>query len=151
MTSVGRTIIALPLGIIVVASILLLAAPSVFARVDGSSVRSATLLLCEGSQNGSMTLQEAIWCVRSQGNVDRILQAETRVESGRAVHYIKVLTTNQKIRTYKIPGRTGGPDTPLFGVEAPNHSATYERLVLADFRPLHYLICDIRVAAPDWR
>ncbi len=71
-----------------------------------------------------MTLQEAIRCVRSQGNVDRILQAETRVDSGRAVHYIKVLTTNQKIRTYKIPGRTGGPDTPLFGVEVSKYSAT---------------------------
>ncbi len=124
MTSSGRTVSTLRLGAMVVASILLLAATSAVAKVDGSNLEDADFLLCEGSRDGSMTLQEAIRCVRSQGNVDRIIRAETRVDSGRAVHYIKVLMNNQKIRTYKIPGRTGGPDTPLFRVQVSNYSAT---------------------------
>lgn len=134
MTNVGRTIIALPLGAIAVASILLLAARFVFARVDGSCHQSATFLFCEGSQDSRLTMQEAMRCVRSQGNVDRILQVDTRLDIEWAVHYIKVLTTYQKIRTYKVSGRAGGSDTPSFGVQASKRSATSERPVLAESR-----------------
>ncbi len=107
--SSGKDISTLRLAATVIASILPLAATCAVAKVDGSSVEDADVLLCETSQDGGKTLEEAIRCVRNQGNVDRILQAETRVEDGRAVHYIMVITNKRMVRTYKIFGRMGGP------------------------------------------
>lgn len=130
VTSAGKSISTLRLGATVIASILPLAATSALARVDNSRVQDADSPLCEASQDGGKTLEEAIRCVRDQGNVDRILQAETRVEGGRAVHYIKVITNKKTVRTYRIFGRMGGP-TLHYSEWRYNHSAIQERLLLA--------------------
>jgi uncharacterized membrane protein YkoI len=54
-------------------------------------------------QNG-MSLSEAIESVRNRTG-GRIVSAETKIQGGREVHYIKVLTKDGKVRTHKVNGR----------------------------------------------
>ena len=61
---------------------------------------SDTLL---AAQDG-MTLQQAIRSIRLNAG-DKVISAETRVEGGREVHYIKVLTKDGKVKTHKVNGR----------------------------------------------
>lgn len=56
------------------------------------------------AQRGGMTLAQAIESVRSRTN-GRVVSAETRIEGGREVHYIKVLTKDGKVKTHKVNGR----------------------------------------------
>ena len=56
------------------------------------------------AQNGGMTLAQAIESVRRKTG-GKILSAETRVQGGREVHHIKVLTKDGKVRTHKVNGR----------------------------------------------
>ncbi len=53
---------------------------------------------------GGMTLQQAIKSIPLQAG-DKVISAETRIEGGREVHYIKVLTKDGKVKTYKVNGR----------------------------------------------
>lgn len=53
---------------------------------------------------GGMTLQQAIKSIHLNAG-DKVISAETRTEGGREVHYIKVLTKDGKVRTYKVNGR----------------------------------------------
>ena len=55
------------------------------------------------AQDG-MSLSEAIESVRRKTG-GKILSAETRVQGGREVHHIKVLTEDGKVRTHKVNGR----------------------------------------------
>lgn len=59
------------------------------------------------AQDNGMSLAEAIESVRRRTN-GRIVSAETRVQGGREVHHIKVLTQDGKVRTHRIPGRKRG-------------------------------------------
>jgi uncharacterized membrane protein YkoI len=56
------------------------------------------------TQSNGMSLSQAIASVRSRTN-GKIIDAKTRVEGGREVHYIKVLEGNGKVKTHKINGR----------------------------------------------
>jgi uncharacterized membrane protein YkoI len=56
------------------------------------------------AQAGGMTLSEAIESVRRRTN-GRVVSAETRVQGGREVHYIKVLTKDGKVKTHRVNGR----------------------------------------------
>jgi uncharacterized membrane protein YkoI len=56
------------------------------------------------ANDDGMSLAEAIESVRSRTG-GKILSAETRVEGGREVHHIKVLTQDGKVRTHKVNGR----------------------------------------------
>ena len=56
------------------------------------------------AQQGGMTLSQAIESVRRRTD-GRVVSAETRVQGGREVHYIKVLTKDGKVKTYKVNGR----------------------------------------------
>ncbi len=60
------------------------------------------------AQGGGMSLSDAIDSVRSRGNVERIISAETKVSGGREVHHIKVLTKDGKVQTHKVQGRKLG-------------------------------------------
>jgi len=60
------------------------------------------LLLVQGD---GLSLNEAIEQVRRQYD-GRIVSAETRVSGDREVHHIKVLTSDGKLKTVRIPGRT---------------------------------------------
>ena len=55
-------------------------------------------------QQGGMTLAQAIESVRSRTK-GRVVSAQTRIEGGREVHYIKVLTKDGKVKTHKVNGR----------------------------------------------
>jgi uncharacterized membrane protein YkoI len=55
------------------------------------------------AQDGGMTLAQAIESVRRRTD-GRVVSAETRVEGGREVHYIKVLTKDGKVKTHKVSG-----------------------------------------------
>ena len=55
-------------------------------------------------QGSGMTLEQAVAQVRSQYN-GRIVSAETRVSGGQETHVIKVLTSDGKVKTVRIPGR----------------------------------------------
>jgi uncharacterized membrane protein YkoI len=59
------------------------------------------------AQNSGKSLSEAVEQVRRQTG-GRILSAETRVEGGREVHHIKVLTEDGKVKTHKVQGRKRG-------------------------------------------
>lgn len=55
------------------------------------------------AQSGCMSLSQAIAMVRNRTG-GRIVSAETRIQGGREVHYIKVLTKDGKVRTKKFSG-----------------------------------------------
>ena len=58
------------------------------------------------AQDDGMSLSQATSAVRSRlGPGDRIISAETRVQGGREVHIIKVLTKDQKVKTHRFNGR----------------------------------------------
>jgi len=56
-------------------------------------------------QGNGMTLSEAIESVRRRTG-GRVVSAETKVQGGREVHHIKVLTKDGKVRTHKVNGRS---------------------------------------------
>lgn len=56
------------------------------------------------AQSGGMSLSQAIESVRSRTG-GKVVSAETRVQNGREVHHIKVLTKDGKVKTYKVNGR----------------------------------------------
>ena len=56
------------------------------------------------AQDNGMSLSEAIESVRRKTG-GRVVSAETRVQNGREVHHIKVLTKDGKVRTHKVSGR----------------------------------------------
>ena len=72
------------------------------ASADDLDARPITI-----AQNNGKSLSEAVEQVRRQTG-GRILSAETRVEGGREVHHIKVLTKDGKVKTHKVPGRRRG-------------------------------------------
>ena len=56
-------------------------------------------------QQDGMSLSQATASVRSRLKPgDRIVSAETRVQGGREVHHIKVLTKDGKVKTHKVNG-----------------------------------------------
>ena len=56
------------------------------------------------TQRNCMSLNQAVESVRRRGDVERVLSAETRVEGGREVHHIKVMTKNGTVRTIRVNG-----------------------------------------------
>lgn len=56
------------------------------------------------AQSGGMSLSQAIESVRRQTG-GKVVSAETRVQGGREVHHIKVLTKDGKVKTHKVNGR----------------------------------------------
>jgi len=56
------------------------------------------------AQADGMTLSQAIASVRSRTK-GKVIGAETRVQGGREVHYIKVLSPDGKVKTHKVNGR----------------------------------------------
>ena len=59
----------------------------------------------EVAQRDGMSLNEAIESVRRRGDVERVLSADTRVEGGREVHHIKVMTKDGTVKTVRVNGR----------------------------------------------
>ena len=58
------------------------------------------------AQNDGMSLSQATSEVRRRlKSGDRIISAETRVQGGREVHIIKVLTKDQRVKTHRFNGR----------------------------------------------
>ena len=57
--------------------------------------------------NGGKTLAQAVDQVRRQTG-GQILSAETKVQGGREVHHIKVLTKDGKVKTHRVQGRRRG-------------------------------------------
>lgn len=55
------------------------------------------------SQGGGMSLAQATESVRRRTG-GRVLSAETKIQGGREVHYIKVIKDG-KVRTHKVNGR----------------------------------------------
>lgn len=56
------------------------------------------------AQSGGMSLSQAIESVRRRTG-GKVVSAETRVQGGREVHYVKVLTKDGKVKTHKVNGR----------------------------------------------
>lgn len=65
---------------------------------DTSSARLA--------QANGVSLDRAVAQVQRRTG-GRVLSAETRTENGVPVHYIRVLTGNQRVRTIRVDARTG--------------------------------------------
>lgn len=55
------------------------------------------------AQQGGMTLAQAIESVRSRTG-GRVVDAKTKIEGGREVHYIRVLKDG-KVKTHRVNGR----------------------------------------------
>jgi len=53
---------------------------------------------------GGMSLQQAIKSIHLNPG-DKVISAETRIEGGHEVHYIKVLTKDGKVKTHRVSGR----------------------------------------------
>lgn len=56
------------------------------------------------AQSDGMTLSQAIESVRRKTG-GKVVSAETRVQGGREVHHIKVLTKDGRVKTHKVNGR----------------------------------------------
>lgn len=56
------------------------------------------------AQSNGMSLSQAIESVRRRTG-GKVVSAETRVQGGREVHHIKVLTKDGKVKTHKVNGR----------------------------------------------
>ena len=82
-----------------------LALTPVGASADDRTAGDAGLLVI--AQNSGKSLSQAVEQVGRQTG-GRILSAETRIEGGREVHHIKVLTEDGKVKTHKVPGRKRG-------------------------------------------
>lgn len=74
-------------------------------RTPGAEAGLAVGALVTTQRNG-MSLNEAVESVRRRSDVERVLSAETRVEGGREVHHIKVMTKNGTVRTIRVNGRS---------------------------------------------
>ncbi len=59
--------------------------------------------LLQVAQGGCMSLSEAIESIRRRTG-GQVINAETRIQKGREVHHIKVLTKDGKVRTHKVNG-----------------------------------------------
>lgn len=92
-----------PLSIILI--FFVLALTPVGASADDHAAGDAGTFVI--AQNSGKSLSEAVEQVRRQTG-GRILSAETRIEGGREVHHIKVLTEDGKVKTHKVPGRRRG-------------------------------------------
>ena len=55
------------------------------------------------AQSGCVSLSQAIESVRRRTN-GKVVGAETRVQGGREVHYVKVLTKDGNVKTHKVNG-----------------------------------------------
>ena len=84
---------------LVLAATALLPSPAI--AVDLFETRTPILQV---AQNDGMSLSQAIESVR-QRTGGKVLSAETRVQGGREVHHIKVLTKDGKVKTHKVNGR----------------------------------------------
>ncbi len=56
------------------------------------------------AQSDGMSLSQAIESVRRKTG-GKVISAETRVQGGREVHHIKVLTKDGKVKTHRVNGR----------------------------------------------
>ena len=56
------------------------------------------------AQGGGMSLSQAIESIRRRTG-GKVVSAETRVQGGREVHYIKVLTRDGRVKTHEVNGR----------------------------------------------
>lgn len=56
------------------------------------------------AQSDGMSLSQAIESVR-RSTGGKVVSAETKVQGGREVHHIKVLTEDGKVKTHKVNGR----------------------------------------------
>lgn len=92
-------------NLILACAALLLAAP--LAATAAGSVSAAQADTLRLAQRDGPSLSEAVSQVRRQYN-GRIVSAETRMRGNREMHHIKVLTSDGKVKTVRIPGRTRG-------------------------------------------
>lgn len=74
------------------------------AELQGARVVHHDAASLQVAQDDGMSLSEAIESVRRRTG-GRIVSAETKVQGGREVHHIKVLTKDGKVRTHKVNGR----------------------------------------------
>jgi hypothetical protein len=58
------------------------------------------------AQANGVSLDEAVAHVQRRTG-GRVLSAETRMENGAAVHHIRVLTDNRRVRTIRVDAQTG--------------------------------------------
>ena len=83
---------------LVLAATALLPSPAI--AVDVFEARTTILQV---AQSDGMSLSQAIESVRRRTG-GKVLSAETRVQGGREVHHIKVLTKDGKDKTHKVNG-----------------------------------------------
>ena len=76
-------------------------APPLVSAAEPVTLEEPAQLL---AQSDGMTLSQAIESIRRRTG-GKVLNAETRVQGGREVHYIKVLTDDGKVRTHRVNGR----------------------------------------------
>ena len=55
------------------------------------------------AQSGCLSLSQAVAQVRARTKGE-VVGAETRIQGGREVHHIKVLTKDGKVKTYRVNG-----------------------------------------------
>lgn len=77
---------------------------SLDAEVAAGDISAPVVETSSVQQDNAMTLEQAVAQVRRQYN-GRIVSAETKVSGGKETHVIKVLTSDGKVKTVRIPGR----------------------------------------------
>ena len=89
----------------IVLTVLVLAAAAAWSpSATAFALEGATEPTVQVAQSDGMSLSQAIESVRRKTG-GKVLSAETKVQGGREVHHIKVLTDDGKVRTHKVNGR----------------------------------------------
>ena len=88
--------------------VLLAASPLAAQTLQSGDVASLQAPASEFSvaQSGGPSLSQAVDQVKRQCKDCRIISAETKRQGNREMHQIKALTPDNKVRTFRIPGRT---------------------------------------------
>ncbi len=84
------------LTLLTLAALALLSGPAAAIESPEVSIQIA--------QSDGMSLSQAIESVR-RSTGGKVVSAETKVQGGREVHHIKVLTKDGKVKTHKVNGR----------------------------------------------
>lgn len=104
-----RRLLLIACALLAITPLAAVAGDSGDGAIVGLSVAAGDLSTTRGqklAQGGGMSLNQAVEQVKRQCKGCRIISAETKRSGNREVHHIKALTKDNKVKTFRIQGRT---------------------------------------------
>ena len=92
---------------LLISIVLTLSGQSFAAQYEAGVTQDYRAPALSAMQSNGVTLSQAVEQVRREYN-GRIVSAETQVSGNRETHVIKVLTSDGKVKTVRVPGKKRG-------------------------------------------